>query len=272
MTISSRQWQAFIKRLADINAAAGAKLRQYIARYGMEDTEALIRYAYALATQYGEAGAALAADMYDAIAGLSGVSVPPAAVAPTAAYGDTAAAMYATTATGSPEQVAAALERLVKLPAADTMLQNAIRDRGEFAWIPSGDTCAFCLALASWGWRDASPKILKGGHAEHIHGNCDCMFAIRFDHFTDVEGFNDGEQYKQMYKNVPLDEWNTPDGKPPAGHESSETESARNRVNAMRRQFYAKNKAEINEQKRSAYEKQKERESSAAEEGDAGTP
>ena len=253
MTISSRQWQAFIKRLADINAAAGAKLRQYIARYGMEDTEALIRYAYALATQYGEAGAALAADMYDAIAGLSGVSVPPAAVAPTAAYGDTAAAMYATTATGSPEQVAAALERLVKLPAADTMLQNAIRDRGEFAWIPSGDTCAFCLAVASRGWQEASPKILKGGHAEHIHGNCDCMFAVRFDPFTDVAGYNNGERYREMY-------------------DDAEGRSAQDKVNAMRRKFYAENSEEINEQKRSAYEKRRERESSAAEEGDAGTP
>lgn len=252
MTISSRQWQAFIKRLADINAAAGAKLRQYIARYGMEDTEALIRYAYGLATQYGEAAAALAADMYDAIAGLSGVSVPPAAVAPTAAYGDTAAAMYATTATGSPEQVTAALERLVKLPAADTMLQNAIRDRGEFAWIPSGDTCAFCLAVASRGWQDASPKILKGGHAEHIHGNCDCMFAVRFDPFTDVAGYNNGERYREMY-------------------DDAEGRSAQAKVNAMRRKFYAQNAEEINEQKRSAYEKRRERESSAAEEGDAGT-
>lgn len=253
MTISSRQWQAFIKRLADINAAAGAKLRQYIDRYGMEDTEALIRYAYALATQYGEAGAALAADMYDAIAALEGVSLPPAVVAPTAAYGDTAAAMYATTATGSPEQVGAALERLVKLPAADTMLQNAIRDEGEFAWIPSGDTCAFCLAVASRGWQEASAAVMKGGHAEHIHGNCDCMFMTRHSKFTTVEGYNNGEQYREMY-------------------DDAEGSSSKAKINAMRRKFYAKNKAEINEQKRSAYEKQKERESSAAEEGDAGTP
>ena len=253
MTISSRQWQAFIKRLADINAAAGAKLRQYIDRYGMEDTEALIRYAYALATQYGEAGAALAADMYDAIAGLSGVSVPPAAAAPTAAYGDTAAAMYATAGTGSPEQVVAAVERLVKLPAADTMLRNAIRDKGEFAWIPSGDTCAFCLAVASRGWQDASPKILKGGHAEHIHGNCDCMFAVRFDPYTEVAGYDDGRRYREMY-------------------DDAEGRSAQDKINAMRRTFYARNAEEINEQKRSAYEKRRERESSAAEEGDAGTP
>ena len=253
MTISAKTWQAFVTKLAQINAAAGTKMRQYIARYGLEDTQALIRYAYALATRYGEASASLAADMYDAIAALSGVSLPPAVAAPTAAYGDTAAAMYATAASGSPEQVAAAIERLVKLPSADTMLQNAIRDQAEFAWIPSGDTCAFCLAVASRGWQDASPKILKGGHAEHIHGNCDCMFCIRFDPFSEVAGYNNGERYREMY-------------------DDAEGRSSADKINSMRRKFYQQNSDEINAQKRDAYEKRKERESSAAEEGDAGTP
>ena len=249
MTISAKQWQAFVTKLAQINAASGTKMRQYIARYGLEDTQALIRYAYALATRYGEASASLAADMYDAIAALSGVSVPPAAVAATAAYGDTAAAMYATAASGSPEQVAAAVERLTKLPGADTMLQNAIRDRAEFAWIPSGDTCAFCIALASRGWQEASEKVLKGGHAEHIHGNCDCMFMVRHDPYTEVAGYDDGRRYREMY-------------------DDAEGGSSKARINALRRKFYAQNAEEINEQKRSAYEKRRERESSAAEETD----
>lgn len=251
MTISARTWQAFIKRLAGINAAAGEKMRQYIAHYGLGDEKALIRYAYALVTEYGEASASLAADMYDAIAALSGASVPVAVTSPTAAYGETAAAMYATAATESPEQVIAAVERLTKLPAADTMLYNAIRDEAEWAWIPSGDTCAFCLTLASNGWQKASQKILKGGHAEHIHGHCDCMFAIRFDRYTDVAGYDDGRRYREMY-------------------DDAEGRSSKDKVNAMRRKFYAENSAEINEQKRSAYAKQQERESSAAEEGDAG--
>ena len=253
MTISSKTWQAFIQRLAKINAAAGDEMRKYIAHYGLEDSQALVRYAYALATKYGEASASLAADMYDAIAALSGVSLPPAVAAPTAAYGDTAAAMYATAASGSPEQVAAALARLVKLPGADTMLQNAIRDGAEFAWIPSGDTCAFCLAVASRGWQRASKKALKNGHAEHIHGNCDCMYAIRHDSFTDVAGYDDGRRYREMYDDA--------EGRTPA-----------DKINAMRRKFYAENADEINAQKRDAYEKRRERESSAAEEGDAGKP
>ena len=38
------------------------------------------------------------------------------------------------------------------------------------------------------------------------------------------------------------------------------------KINAMRREFYQENKEAINEQKRSAYEKRKERNSSDAEE------
>ncbi|MBR4692904.1 MAG: hypothetical protein IKP17_09110 [Oscillospiraceae bacterium] len=38
--------------------------------------------------------------------------------------------------------------------------------------MPSGDTCAFCITLASRGWQKAGREAIKGGHAEHIHNNC----------------------------------------------------------------------------------------------------
>ena len=40
--------------------------------------------------------------------------------------------------------------------------------------------------------------MLKGGHAEHIHANCDCEFAIRFDHNTTVAGY-DPDKYLAQY-------------------------------------------------------------------------
>ena len=49
-----------------------------------------------------------------------------------------------------------------------------------------------------------------------------------------------------------------------------EAPSAHNRINAMRREFYAENKDEINAQKRSAYAKRIERDSPQAEEKNAG--
>jgi uncharacterized protein VirK/YbjX len=61
-----------------------------------------------------------------------------------------------------------------------------------------------------------------------------------------VEGY-DPKQYLAMYENA--------DGNTPT-----------QRINAMRREFYQDNKEIINEQKRSAYAKRVERNSSAAEE------
>ena len=63
-----------------------------------------------------------------------------------------------------------------------------------------------------------------------------------------------------MYKNAPLDEWNTSNGEPPKGDEGAEKNTPKNRINAMRREQYAENKDRINEEKRAAYAERVERE------------
>ena len=249
-TVSATAWKAYISRLSALNKAAADAMLAYIHKYGYEDIEGMIAYAYGVATKYGEGAAALAAQMYDAIAELSGQVVDVAIPAATPSY-----QMVAKTVQGVAKQsqnentMAGAIGRLVKQTGADTTLQNALRDGAEFAWIPAGDTCAFCIALASRGWQRASRNAIKGGHAEHIHANCDCTYAIRFDSSTNVRGY-DPERYREMYDNA------DPGGSP------------KDKINAMRREFYEENKEEINEQKRDAYEKRKELNSSAAEEDD----
>ena len=190
--------------------------------------------------------------------------MPPAEPAATATYQETAKAVQGT-AKVSDTEVPQTVGRLVKQAGVDTTMQNAIRDGAECAWIPHGDTCAFCISLASQDWQPASRKTLKNGHAEHIHANCDCTYAVRFDGKSTVAGYRPKE-YLSMYENAPLDKWNTADGKPPAGHEGAEKRTPQNLINAMRRQAYAQNVDEIRAQKRSAYAVRKERESSAAEE------
>ena len=111
---------------------------------------------------------------------------------------------------------------------ADTTLKNAIRDGAEWAWVPHGDTCPFCLTLASRGRQKASAKALKGGHAEHIHAHCNCEYAIRFGSNTTVAGY-DPDKYREQYN------------------------AAGGNINAMRRAQYAENRDAINAQKRAAY-------------------
>jgi len=249
MEISRKAWNRYLVRLRNLSSKAADELMKYMqnghdpyADPNMVDD--VIRYAYALATKYGEASGTLACEMYDAVAELSGVIVPSAVPANTATYGDVAKAVQGTMLQSrNPEVMTGSIDRLVKMVSVDTMQQNALRDGAEWAWIPSGDTCAFCIMLASNGWQRASKKAIKGGHAEHVHANCDCTYAIRFDSNTNVEGY-DPDKYLKMYEDAPLDKWNTPDGKPPEGHENAEKPTPKNRINAMRRQFYAENGTE----------------------------
>ena len=214
-------------RLSKLNEKAGQQMAEYVAAHGIEDGPALIAYAHALVTKYGEGSAELACQMYDALAEASKANVPAAEPAATAEYGEVARMVNATKRQ-NPANLPNGVRRLVKRAGADTTLHNAIRDGAEWAWVPHGDTCPFCMMLASNGWQKASAKLLKGGHASHIHANCDCEFAVRFDGSTTVAGY-DPEKYLRQYRAAGSD------------------------VNAMRRIDYAAHRERINAQKRAAY-------------------
>ena len=238
MRISTKDWKNYIDKLGKLSDIAAEKMQDYVRKNGFTDTEALIEYAYALVTKYGEGSAELACQMYDAVAEMAGVSVESAVPAETATYQETARAVHGSllqSETGQKLPYVAA--RLVKQAGADTTIKNAIRDGAEWAWVPMGDTCAFCITLASRGWQYASKKVLKGNHATHIHANCNCQFAIRFDGESGVAGY-DPDKYRRIYDNA-------------------EGRSSKDKVNALRRERYAKNKDEINAQKRAAYAQRK---------------
>ena len=256
MKITDKQWNRYISVLRELNNKAAEDMIRFMTDHDvlkMGDTyilssaerKALIDYAYGLATVYGEGASAAAAEMYDAIAVASKANVPPAEPARTATYQEVAKAVNGTLKQ-SPEIVPSAVSRLVKTAGVDTTMQNAIRDGAYWAWVPRGETCSFCIMLASNGWQKASKKAIKNGHAEHIHANCDCTYVVRFGDNLSVEGY-DPQQYLDMYNEADGTKW-------------------QDKLNSMRRDFYAENSEKINAQKRSAYAKRVERESSAAEE------
>ena len=227
MQITAKTWNEYITRLSRLNQKAGQLMREYIGSHGTESTDDLIAYAYGLVTKYGEGSAELACQMYDALAEAANAGVPAAEPAEPADYGEVARMVNATK-NQNPANLPNGVSRLVKRAGADTTLKNAVRDGAEWAWVPHGDTCPFCITLASNGWQKASSKVLKGGHAEHIHANCDCEFAIRFDHGTTLAGY-DPEKYLKQYRDAGGD------------------------INKMRRIDYAARKDAINAQKRAAY-------------------
>ena len=228
MTINAKAWDNYIKRLRRINdtaVAAMVKRLESVDILNIADSERteIIRYAYYLAQKYGEASASLSCEMYDALAELTGGAIIPAEPAELATYQEVAKAVNGTIKTGNKDIVSQAVGRIVKMTGVDTTMYNAIRDGAEWAWIPRGETCAFCITLASRGWQRASRQALKNGHAEHIHANCDCTYAIRFDD-SEVSGYNP-DAYARMYYGA---EGSTP----------------KQKINAMRRMFYAETKSE----------------------------
>lgn len=232
MNIPRKAWTDFAHKLAAVNETAAQLMWEWLNVNGAGNLEAAVQYAFALAETYGEAAAALACEMYEAAAAFYGVTVPPATPADGPIEERLRAAIIKA-AEEAPSTIPAIVGRTVKQQAADTTLQNAQRDGAEWAWVPIGDTCAFCITLASRGWQHQS-KAAKTAHAEHIHNNCDCTYAIRFSKKDGVAGY-DPQKYLDMYNNA------------------SDSQNPQDKINAMRREAYAADKDRINAMKRENY-------------------
>lgn len=238
MYISDNAWNKYISLLRRVNEKASSEMFEYLATHewwtSRKAKEAAMDFAFGLATKYGEAAGAAASEFYDHVADeWAGHVTAPAVPAKTATYGEVAKAFNGTAKTLNHKMMSDAIGRLVKMAGVDTTMQNALRDGAEWAWIPRGDTCMFCLTLASRGWQEASAKAIRNGHAEHIHANCDCTYAVRFGPDQNVEGY-DPKAYRELYYSA---EGNTPEEK----------------INSMRRMKYGMDKDRINAQKRAAY-------------------
>lgn len=227
-TLTLQEWTRIRNLLANISQAAADAFRDAVwnvngvfggvglAKVSKRD---LIDYAYSLVEYYGDGTATVACELYDAIAALQNAKVPAAVPAAKATRDDVAKTLLGVLKdTDNEEYVSAVVGRMVKQVGQDTLLQNAVRDGAEFAWVPAGETCAFCITLAANGWQTASKKTVKNGHAEHIHSNCDCSYCVRFDRNMTVDGYKP-ETYQKMYYAA--------DGRTP-----------KDKINSMRRAFY----------------------------------
>ena len=231
MQITEKAWVEYITKMSQISQKAADLMQSWVQKNGLENDKALLDYAYALSQHYGQAIGALSCQMYEATAAAQGVIVPTAEVADLPDYGEVAKAVKGTKKQ-SPNNIPGTLARLVKQVGADTTLKNAERDGAQFAWVPHGDTCAFCITLAFRGWQYMSKKAMRNGHAEHIHAHCDCEYAVRFDGKSTVAGY-DPDKYLEEYYDANGD------------------------INEMRRKRYAQNKDAINARKRELYASKK---------------
>lgn len=231
MQITEKAWVEYITKMSRISQKAADLMQSWVQKNGLKNDKALLDYAYALAQHYGQAIGALSCQMYEATAAAQGATVPTAEMAGLPEYGEVAKAVKGTQKK-SPNNIPGTIARLVKQVGADTTLKNAERDGAQFAWVPHGDTCAFCITLASRGWQYMAKSALRNGHAEHIHAHCDCEYAVRFDGKSTVAGY-DPDKYLEEYYDSNGD------------------------INKMRRKRYAQNKDAINARKRELYASKK---------------
>ena len=205
MRITKAEWNNYKNKMSQLSDRASKEFADWVNQNGGWETidrQLMSEVAYTIASKYSEGSSTLAAEMYDAIAQAERVNVAPAETYSDVDFGELAKAINGALKHSTDDDFCSSpVGRSVKQSGADTMLKNASRDQAEFAWIPSGDSCAFCLVLASNGWQRASKRTIAGDHAKHIHTHCDCQFAIRFNKSTKVEGYNP-EEYLEMYKNA----------------------------------------------------------------------
>ena len=118
------------------------------------------------------------------------------------------------------------------------------------------------MALSANGWQNQT-KMGAATNAEHIHSNCDCTYAVRFNENDGLEGYYPDriEQgismaLKAQGMDPDVDSYRWDQMNPEV-------------INAVRRQNYAKHREEIRAQQNSAAEKRRELNSSKAEESEA---
>lgn len=234
MIVTANAMNNYRKKLRAVNEKCAKEVQAYMEANGFQIDDTFIEYAHSLTTKYGEAAAELSCQLYDELSEYwmstnkgkkPWKHIPPAEPAKVATISDVAKTVKGTAKT-SLTKIPEAVGTLVKRAAEDTTLHNALRDGAEFAWIPQGDTCAFCRVLASNGWRKMSEAALKNGHASHIHPNCDCSYVARMSADIDFEGYEPDKLYEE-YKELG--------------------------VNGIRRKLYEENKDKINQQHREAY-------------------
>lgn len=100
----------------------------------------------------------------------------------------------------------ALVDELVKQPYRSTMQQSALASGGGWARVPMGDTCSFCVMLASQGGVYSSKDVAKFGYSgEKYHGECDCEPVLIRSEDDYPAGYNPDALYEEYDRGLTAD-------------------------------------------------------------------
>lgn len=151
--------------------------------------------------QYGVVTAAIGADVFEAEARELGIR-PVTELAPGVNAERAAARLGAELATTTTLSTSLQLvDELVKQPYRSTFQDSAINSGAGWARVPLGDTCNFCIMLASRGGVYTRDTVVLGFNGKKYHGECDCMPVLVRDESDYPDGYSPDDLYEK-YKAV----------------------------------------------------------------------
>lgn len=244
---------AQIKSFSDVSKklqnAAKAELLEYLNDDMSEDEVAEI--AQMLAAKYRMLGAELGAQWYDYCAKIAGVDVERAYVEQpdSESLGRRSRALAAAVPTVNVQQVLSEwLANEVVASIRETGDANLWRDYrrgtkgGRWARVPVGETCAWCLILASNGAYYVSEETALGSTPDHYHKNCNCI-AVYYADAESLGGYaSTFARYKNMYYTADNARIANADGKKPYDDELAARVA---RAKAAHRQAYKNGETDV---------------------------
>ncbi len=168
----------------------------------------VIEVAARIAAKFSMYGAELGAQWYDLCSQLAGFELEPAYTEPVDYERITARAEGAVKDVQTPADAQAVLnvflQDLVNESIRTTGSANMWRDYerglipGKWSRVPVGDTCAWCIMLASQGAWYLTEKTALGDTPDHYHSNCNCIAVYHAD-AESIERYDRFNEYKTMY-------------------------------------------------------------------------
>lgn len=199
------QIQSFGNVTEQLKQAAVDEFMEYV--YEGMSVEEVIDAAATVAAKYSYLGCELGAQWYDICSELAGVDAEPAELPD----------VDDETIKGRTRNAFEKSQQPMVQAIFNDFIQNVINDSirttgsanlwrdyergiagGRWCRVPVGDTCAWCMMLASQGAWYLSEESALGASPDHYHEGCDCKAVYHAD-AESIQGYSDLVKYKTMY-------------------------------------------------------------------------
>lgn len=199
------QIQSFGNVTDQLRQAAVDEFMEYV--YDGMSIEEVIDAASTVAAKYSYLGCELGAQWYDLCSELAGVDAEPAELPEVDSEAIKSRTRDAFEKSQQPTVQGVFndfMQNIINDSVRKTGSANLWRDYergiagGRWCRVPVGDTCAWCMMLASQGAWYVSEESALGSSPDHYHEGCDCKAVYHAD-AESIQGYSDLAKYKKMY-------------------------------------------------------------------------